>query len=102
MKMYIKESYVYQIEHVPGARRWVGCNGEDCGYERTLDDSNNQGKLFRMFKVNGMQICEECLKEWHNEIRFALLYPDCEELLEEEDPCICKEDFTDVNCPSCF
>jgi len=21
---------------------------------------------------------------------------------EEVDPCICKEDFVDVNCPSCF
>jgi hypothetical protein len=70
--MYIKESYVYAIEHVPGARRWVGCNGEDCGYERTLDDSNYAGHLFRMFKVNGMQICERCLEEWRTEIFCAL------------------------------
>ena len=83
MKMYIKESYVYQIEIFPNERRWVSCNGEGCGYERTLDDSNynsglnsDDGKLFRMFKVNGMQICEECLKEWHNEIHLALMIDD--------------------------
>ena len=76
MKMYIKESYVYEIEDVPGSRRWVGCNGEDCGYEITLDDSNFAGNLFRMFKVNGMQICEHCLLEWHNEIHLALMVDD--------------------------
>ena len=83
MKMYIKESYVYAIEHVTGARRWVSCNGEGCGYERTLDDSNyisgldsEDGMLFRMFKVNGMQICEECLKQWDNEIHLALMVDD--------------------------
>jgi len=76
MKMYIKESYVYQIEDVPGARRWVGCNGEDCGYERTLDDSNFSGNLFRMFKVNGMQICEECLRLWHLDLHLALMEDD--------------------------
>ena len=78
-KMYIKESYVYAIEHVPGARRWVACNGEDCGYERTLDDSNYDGKLLRMFKVNGQQICQGCLEEWYQEIYLALLQEDDEE-----------------------
>jgi len=72
MKMYIKESYVHELPDNCGGYRWVGCNGEDCGYERTLDDSNYAGHLFRMFKVNGQQICERCLEQWRTEIFCAL------------------------------
>ena len=72
MKMYIKESYVHELPDNCGGHRWVGCNGEDCGYERTLDDSNYKGELFRMFKVNGQQICSRCLDQWGHEIYVAL------------------------------
>ena len=65
MKMYIKESYVYELR-INDEYRWVGCNGEECGYERTIDDSNFAGNLFRMFKVNGVQICEKCLDFHHH------------------------------------
>ena len=78
MQMYIKESYVYAIV-IDGKQRWVGCNGGSCGYERTIDDSNNAGLLYRMFKVNGEQICEVCLDEWRTNISIALY-----ELEEEE------------------
>lgn len=63
--MLIKESFVYRF-------RWVGCNGvtymaKDCGYERSDDASNyyDDGgfKLLRMFKFDGVQYCEECLRE---------------------------------------
>ena len=74
--MFIKESYVYTLPasmHYPeGPTRWVACNGGDCGYERTADDSTLQYKdqpvLLRMFKVNGVQTCEACLKEWKESI----------------------------------
>jgi len=78
MKMYIKESYVYTlpstISHLlpDESTRWVGCNGDGCGYERTLDDSNNDSHLYRMFKVNGEQICEVCLQDWMQNIKEAL------------------------------
>ena len=32
-KMFIKESYVHTLPD-----RWVVCQGENCGYERTEDD----------------------------------------------------------------
>jgi len=79
MKMYIKESYVHFLplsRNLDGPTRWVGCNGEGCGYSRNDEDSNYNGKLLRMFKVNGEQICEECLEEWHNEIHLALMVDD--------------------------
>jgi len=78
MKMYIKESYVYTLPvrgdiHLPDPpTRWVSCNGEGCGYERTLDDSNLHTELYRMFKVNGVQICERCLDGWRTTISIAL------------------------------
>ena len=75
MKMYIKESYVYLMPYtkdVKGPTRWVECNGEDCGYLRCGDDSNYNGKLLRMFKVNGQQICQCCLEDWYQEIELAL------------------------------
>ena len=81
MKMYIKESYVYTLplerDKENGLTRWVGCNGEACGYERTLDDSNcsvvsTHPLLLKMYKVNGVQICEGCLKDWMENIKEAL------------------------------
>ena len=79
MKMYIKESYVYALPGFPsrdGDTRWVSCNGESCGYERTLADSSfivGANRIFlRMFKVNGVQICEHCLVEWKDNIIEAL------------------------------
>ena len=59
--IFIKESYVHEFQ-------WVGCNSGGCGYERCKDDStimDNQNKpiLLRMFKVNGAQTCEGCVRE---------------------------------------
>jgi len=89
MKMYIKESYVHFLplrQDLEGPTRWVGCNGEGCGYERNQDQSNydsgldsENGKLLRMFKVNGEQICEECLECWKLEIHLALMEDDEED-----------------------
>ena len=79
MKMYIKESYVHFLplsRNVNGPTRWVGCNGEGCGYSRNDEDSNFNGKLLRMFKVNGEQICQGCLEEWYQEIYLALVEDD--------------------------
>jgi len=69
--MFIKESYVYTLPanmaNPKGPTRWVACQGFDCGYERTVDDSTymirDKPVLLRMFKVNGAQTCEGCLKE---------------------------------------
>ena len=80
MKMYIKESYVYSLPLGSGKQadqeyRWVACNGEGCGYERSLFDSNYgfPNLIFlRMYKVNGVQICERCLEEWKDNILEAL------------------------------
>ena len=73
MKMFIKESYVYTLPgQYEGQTRWVGCHGEDCGYERNAIDSNYDGVLLRMFKVNGVQMCEKCLDEWRLDISEAL------------------------------
>jgi len=79
MKMYIKESYVYSLplRNDEDFHRWVACNGEGCGYERTLDDSNcsvvsTHPLLLKMYKVNGVQICEGCLKDWIENIKEAL------------------------------
>ena len=73
--MYIKQSYVYELR-INDEYRWVGCNGEGCGYERTLADSSfhvGANIIFlRMFKVNGIQICEHCLEEWKDNILEAL------------------------------
>jgi len=67
-KMFIKESYVYALPD-----RWAACNGEECGYERTADDHTmGDAKPFRMFKVNGVQICEGCLIDWKKNIQVAL------------------------------
>jgi hypothetical protein len=76
--MFIKESYVHKLpadinnptdDEGMIVYRWVGC---ECGYERTAFDSNYliRGKavLLRMFKVNGAQVCEGCLKEWRSSI----------------------------------
>ena len=74
--MYIKESYVYTLpadmNNPKGPTRWVGCSSGECGYERCEDDSSYMIRmkpvLLRMFKVNGQQVCEGCLKEWRAEI----------------------------------
>ncbi len=71
--IYMKESYVHKLpadinnptdDQGMIVYRWVGC---ECGYERTAFDSNYliRGKavLLRMFKVNGQQTCEGCIKE---------------------------------------
>jgi len=76
--MYIKESYVHQLpedmaqpfgEDGKLVSRWVGCN---CGYERSAFDSNylirGESVLLRMFKVNGVQTCIGCLKEFKIEM----------------------------------
>jgi hypothetical protein len=58
--LFIKESYVHEFQ-------WVGCHAGNCGYERDKTDSNwmEGGKtvLLRMFKVNGQQTCEACMRE---------------------------------------
>jgi len=75
--MFIKESYVYTLpadmDDPEGPTRWVACSGVvECGYERTADDSSYMIRmkpvLLRMFKVNGRQVCEGCLKEWRASI----------------------------------
>ena len=74
--MLIKESYVYTLpadmDEPNGPTRWVACSGGECGYERTADDSSYMIRmkpvLLRMFKVNGRQVCEGCLKEWRASI----------------------------------
>ena len=44
--------------------REVLCNGDKCGYWIAPDDHAMQGQpRLRMFKVNGIQYCEECVKE---------------------------------------
>jgi len=57
---FIKESYVHEFQ-------WVGCNSGNCGYERSKDDStimkHDKPILLRMFKVNGAQTCEACVRE---------------------------------------
>jgi len=74
MKMYIKESYVYTLPgYYDRESRWVACQGEGCGYERTDKDHTIGGKpMFRMYKVNGVQICEGCLIDWKKNIQEAL------------------------------
>ena len=44
--------------------REVLCNGDGCGYWIGPADHSMQGSpRLRMFKVNGIQYCEECVKE---------------------------------------
>jgi len=72
--MFIKESFVHTLPcDKTRGHRWVACCVGDCGYERTLDDHTNGDHPFlRMFKVDGMQICEGCLNDWIHEISQAL------------------------------
>ena len=73
--MFIKESFVHTIP-CEGTRghRWVTCSQDECGYERTIDDhSNGANPFLRMFKVDGMQVCEGCLNDWIDEIHEALI-----------------------------
>jgi len=74
--MLIKESFVYTLPgnpNNPKEFRWVACNGDGCGYERTNDDHTlGTDPLLRMFKVDGVQMCEGCLKDWWNEIEEVL------------------------------
>lgn len=78
--MYIKESYVYTLpadmNDPEGPTRWVACSSGDCGYERCEDDSSYMIRmkpvLLRMFKVNGQQTCEGCIKEWRANMTVAL------------------------------
>jgi hypothetical protein len=72
----IKQSYVHQL---PADRdnpfdsngklvsRWVACSSGSCGYERSAFESSymirNKDVLLRMYKVNGQQVCEGCIKE---------------------------------------
>ena len=50
-----------------GPTRWVACSSGNCGYERNETESSymirNKDVLLRMFKVNGQQVCEGCIKE---------------------------------------
>jgi len=72
--MFIKESFVHTIPFTDGNHRWVTCSQDECGYERTKDDhSNGPNPFLRMFKVNGMQVCEGCLNDWIEEIHKALI-----------------------------
>ena len=74
--MFIKESWVHTLpadmDDPEGPTRWVACSSGDCGYERCEDDSSYMIRmkpvLLRMFKVNGQQVCEGCLKEWRASI----------------------------------
>lgn len=74
--MHIKESYVHQLpvdQNNPFdangklVSRWVACSSGSCGYERSAFESSymirNKDVLLRMFKVNGEQVCEGCIKE---------------------------------------
>ena len=69
--IYMKESYVYSIpadmDNPDGPTRWVACSSGNCGYERNETESSymirNKDVLLRMFKVNGQQVCEGCIKE---------------------------------------
>ncbi len=57
--LYIKESYVYDLDG------WtMHCHVDGCGYWRDGEDhSNGRHPLLRMFKVNGAYTCEACLEE---------------------------------------
>ena len=62
----IKSSYVHTF-------REVHCNGDGCGYWINPNDhSMHPSPRLRMFKVNGIQYCEECVKETVNEIQWWL------------------------------
>jgi hypothetical protein len=74
--IHMKESFVHQL---PADRdnpfdskgrlvsRWVACSSGACGYERSAFESSymirDKDVLLRMFKVNGQQVCEGCIKE---------------------------------------
>jgi hypothetical protein len=55
--LFIKSSNVHTFQEVE-------CNGDGCGYWINPTDHSMQGlPRLRMFKVNGVQYCEECIKE---------------------------------------
>lgn len=64
--IFMKESYVHLYQ-------WVSCSSGNCGYERCAADSSymirNKPVLLRMFKVNGQQTCEGCIKESIDEMK---------------------------------
>jgi len=61
--LFIKSSNVHDFME-------VACNGDGCGYWINPTDHSMQGSpRLRMFKVNGMQFCEECVKETIEELR---------------------------------
>jgi hypothetical protein len=61
--LFIKSSNVHEF-------REVVCNGEACGYWITPNDHSLQGeRRLRMFKVNGVQYCEACVKETVEELQ---------------------------------
>lgn len=61
--LFIKSSNVHEF-------REVACNGEVCGYWISPDDHAMQGSpRLRMFKVNGVQYCEACVKETIEELQ---------------------------------
>jgi len=78
MNLFIKESAVYDLpsdiaNDPDGPRRWVMC---ECGNARCGDWCEDSGDLeikkVRFFKVNGVQVCESCLKEMLIDIGRAL------------------------------
>lgn len=61
--LFIKSSNVHTF-------REVVCHVEGCGYWINPDDHSMQGSpRLAMFKVNGFQTCEACLKETVEEIQ---------------------------------
>jgi hypothetical protein len=50
--------------------REVVCNGDACGYWISPNDHSMTGSpRLRMFKVNGVQFCEACVKETIEELQ---------------------------------
>lgn len=50
--------------------REVACNGDSCGYWISPNDHSMAGSpRLRMFKVNGIQFCEACVKETIEEMQ---------------------------------
>ena len=75
--MLIEESFVYVLAFFPeepdGARRIVYCSC--CSHNRCGEfcfNSDNRTTVFRFFKVNGLPVCEVCLRSWISVIEEAL------------------------------
>lgn len=76
--MLIEESFVNKLPLYPeepdGARRIEYCSccpNNRCG-EFCFDSSDNRIPAIRFFMVNGMPVCEVCLRSWISVIEEAL------------------------------